>query len=135
MVTQRGVYPLDERANPPGLKVLAIERHGFLEDFVSFRTLYSVQSFPPIFASNHAFECGSLPGQAPGETLCNGRALSEMGLKRKRWCCAGGWLSRLDMNTCRQTSINSIQLLMYLGNPNPGYQRNETPNIEWFPAN
>ena len=30
-----------------------------------------------------------------------------MGLILKRWHCAGGWLSRLDMNTC-QTSIKPV---------------------------
>ena len=36
----------------------------------------------------------------------NGRSLSGMGLTRERWCCARGWLSKLDMNTC-QTSIKT----------------------------
>ena len=40
-------------------------------------------------------------------------SLGRMGLTRKRWCCAGSWLRRLDMNTC-QTSIKTEILLMYL---------------------
>ena len=28
---------------------------------------------------------------------CNGKSLSGMGLTRERWCCAGGWLSRLGI--------------------------------------
>ena len=59
---------------------------------------------------------------------CNRRSLSGMGLTRERWCCAGGWLSKLDMNTC-QTDIKTGILLMYLGNLDPGYQRNNTPRV------
>ena len=40
----------------------------------------------------------------------NGRSLSGMSLTRERWCCAGCWLNRLDMNTC-QTSIKTDMLL------------------------
>ena len=47
--------------------------------------------------------------QHPEEEV-NGRSLSGMGLIRERWCCAGCWWSRLDMNTC-QTSIN-IDILL-----------------------
>ena len=36
----------------------------------------------------------------------NGRSLNWMGLTRERWCCTRGWMSRLDMNTCR-TSIKT----------------------------
>ena len=56
-------------ANPPGIKVFAVDRHGLLEDFVSFRFLCGVQSLSLVFAPNRAFECGPLPGQARGETL------------------------------------------------------------------
>ena len=59
---------------------------------------------------------------------CN-RYLSGIGLTGETWYCAGGWLSRLDMNTC-QTGITTSILLMYLSNTHPGYQRNETP--QWF---
>ena len=40
----------------------------------------------------------------------NERSLSGMGLTRERWCCAGRWLSGLDMNTY-QTSIKTGILL------------------------
>ena len=59
-------------------------------------------------------------------------SLSGMGLTRGRWCCAGDWLSRVDVNTC-QTSTKTSILLIYLGNLHPEYQRNETP--QWFLAN
>ena len=51
-----------------------------------------------------------------------------MGRTRERLCCAGVWLSRLDMNTY-QTSIKASILLMYLCLHHE-YQRNETP--QWF---
>ena len=35
---QTEVYPRDEIADPPGTAVLTIDRHGFAEGFVSFRT-------------------------------------------------------------------------------------------------
>ena len=43
----------------------------------------------------------------------NGRSLSGMDLTREKWCCARGWLSRLDVNTC-QTSVKTSVLLMNL---------------------
>ena len=42
--------------------------------------------------------------------LHDGKSLSLMGLKRERWCCTRGLVSRLDMNTC-QTSIKTDILL------------------------
>ena len=49
--------------------------------------------------------------------VSNGRSLDGMGLTRERWCCAGCWLSRLDMmNTC-QTSIKSSILLKCCRSP------------------
>ena len=36
----------------------------------------------------------------------DGRSLSWMGLTRESWCCTGGYMSRLDMNTY-QTSIKT----------------------------
>ena len=33
---------------------------------------------------------------------CNGKSLRGMGLIRERWCCAGRWLSRLDVYTCHR---------------------------------
>ena len=44
--------------------MFAVDRHGLLEDFVSFRTLFGVQSLPLVFAPNRAFVCGPR-----GETL------------------------------------------------------------------
>ena len=64
------VSPQDEMANPQGMKMFAVERHGLPEDFVSFRALCDVQSSPLVFAPNRAFECGPLQGQAPEEIPC-----------------------------------------------------------------
>ena len=65
-----GVSPQDEMANSQGMKVFAVERHGLSEAFMYFRVLCGVQSSPLVFASNRAFGCGPLQGQAPGEPLC-----------------------------------------------------------------
>ena len=46
------VSPEEEMANPQGMKVFAVERHGLAEDFVSFRALCGVQSLPLVFAPN-----------------------------------------------------------------------------------
>ena len=59
----------DEMANPQGMKVFAVERHGLSEDFVSSRAMCGVQSSPLVFAPNRAFGCGPLQGQPPGKTL------------------------------------------------------------------
>ena len=49
------VSPQEELANPPVMKVFVVERHGILEDFVSFRSLCRVQSSPLlVFAPNRA---------------------------------------------------------------------------------
>ena len=48
------VSPQEEMANPQGMKVFAIERHEFPEDFVSFRGLSGVQSAALVFAPNRA---------------------------------------------------------------------------------
>ena len=37
-------------------------------------------------------------------------------------------MSRLDINAC-QTSIKISVLLIYFGNPHPGYQRHKTPHL------
>ena len=42
----------------------------------------------------------------------NGRSLSGMGLPREKWCCARGWLSRLDMNTCQMSIKTDIYILI-----------------------
>ena len=46
------VNPQEEMANPQGIKVLAIERYGLLEDFVYFPALCGVQSSPHVFVPN-----------------------------------------------------------------------------------
>ena len=42
VVAEIEISPQEEMANPQGMKVFAIERHGLPEDFVSFRTLCGV---------------------------------------------------------------------------------------------
>ena len=51
-IAQKEVCPRDEIADPPGTNVLLIDRHGFTEGFVSFRTLYVVQLSLVRFAPN-----------------------------------------------------------------------------------
>ena len=53
-MAQTEVCPRDEMADPPGTAVLPIDRHGFSEGFVSFRTLCGVQSSLVRFAPNRA---------------------------------------------------------------------------------
>ena len=40
----------EEMDDPQEIIVFAVERHGLLEDFVSFHALYGVQSSPLVFA-------------------------------------------------------------------------------------
>ena len=47
-------------ANPQGMKVLAVERPGLPEDFVSLPALCGVQSSPLVFAPNLPFVRGPL---------------------------------------------------------------------------
>ena len=58
------VSPQDEIANPQGMKVFVIDRHGLLEEFVYFRVLCGVQSLPLVFAPNRAFGCDPLQGDS-----------------------------------------------------------------------
>ena len=51
-MAQNEVCLRDEIADPPGTAVLPIDRHGFAEGFVSFRTLCDMQSSLVIFAPN-----------------------------------------------------------------------------------
>ena len=44
----------------------------------------------------------------------NGRSLSGMGLTWKRWCCAGGWLRRLDVNTCHRRIYEQYIIIVSL---------------------
>ena len=53
-----------------------------------------------------------------------------MSLRRERWCYAGGWFSRLDINIYKISLKTSI-LLMYLDSPHPGYQRHES-TTQWL---
>ena len=46
------VSPLEEMANPQGMKVVDVERSELPEDFVSFPALRGVQSSPLVFAPN-----------------------------------------------------------------------------------
>ena len=69
-MAQNEVYPRTERADPPGTTVLPIDRRGFAEGLVSFRTLCGVQSSLVRFAPNRAIAWGPPQWQAPLETLC-----------------------------------------------------------------
>ena len=65
-MTQKEVCPRGEMiADPPGTAVLPIDKHGFAEDFVSFRTLCGVQSSLVRFARNGAIAWGPPQWQAP----------------------------------------------------------------------
>ena len=46
------VSPQEDRTNPQGMNVFAVERHELPEDFVSFRALCGVQASPLVFASS-----------------------------------------------------------------------------------
>ena len=43
VMAEMEVNPQEEMANPQGIKVFAVERHGLPEDFVSFSSLCGVQ--------------------------------------------------------------------------------------------
>ena len=64
-MAQKEVCPRDEIVDPLGTTVLPIDRHGFAEGFVPFRTLRGVQSLLVRFAPNRATACGPLQSQAP----------------------------------------------------------------------
>ena len=42
----------------------------------------------------------------------NRRSLSRMDRIRERWCCVGGWLSRLDMDTCHRRIYTPLYYLL-----------------------
>ena len=44
-----------EMANPQGMKVIAVEKPGLLENFMCFPALCGVQSSPLVFAPNLPF--------------------------------------------------------------------------------
>ena len=52
--------PEEGMANPQGMKVFAVERHGLPEDFVSFPALCGVQSSPLVFVPNRPIVRGPL---------------------------------------------------------------------------
>ena len=54
------VSPQEEMANPQGMEVVAVERPGLPEDFVSFPALCGVQSSPLVFAPNLPIVWGQL---------------------------------------------------------------------------
>ena len=47
-----GVSPQKKMANPQGMKVFAVERHGLPADFVSSLALCGVESSPLVFVPN-----------------------------------------------------------------------------------
>ena len=51
------VSPQKQMANPQGLKVFAVERHGLPEDFVSFPALCGVQSSPRVRICAESADC------------------------------------------------------------------------------
>ena len=57
---RKEVSPQQGMANPQGMKVFAIERHGLPEDFVSFRALCRVQPIPLVLAPNQPIVWGPL---------------------------------------------------------------------------
>ena len=68
VMAQKEVCLQDEIADPPGTTVVHIDRHGFAEGFVSFRTLCGVRSSLVRFAPNRAIVWGPPQWQAPEET-------------------------------------------------------------------
>ena len=59
-MARKEVCPRDEIAGPPGTAVLPIDRHGFAEGLVSFRTLFGVQSSLVRFGPNRTTAWGPL---------------------------------------------------------------------------
>ena len=53
---QEEVYRGDEPANPTGIKAFTVDRHGFVENFMYFRTFCVVQSPPFVFVPSREFE-------------------------------------------------------------------------------
>ena len=62
VMAEMAVSPQEEMANPQGKKVLAVERRGLPEDFVSFPALCGVQSSPLVFVPNRPIVWGPLQG-------------------------------------------------------------------------
>ena len=69
-MAQTEVCPRDEITDPLGTNVFLIDKYGFAESFVYFRTMCGVYSSAERLARNRRLESGPLSGQARGETLC-----------------------------------------------------------------
>ena len=54
------VSPQEDMANPQGMKVFVVERHGLPENFVSFPALCEVKSSPLVFVPNRPIVWGPL---------------------------------------------------------------------------
>ena len=93
-MAQKEVCPRDEIADPPDTAVLPIDRHGFAEGFVSFRTLCSVQSSLVRFAPNVAIAWGPPP---------------QSGRHRKRLCVSALRSPELSAQVRRPNSSTSYR--------------------------
>ena len=60
VMAEMEVSPQEDMANPQGMKLLAVERPGLPEDFVSFPALCGMQSSPLVFAPNLPIVWGPL---------------------------------------------------------------------------
>ena len=59
-VAEMQVSPQEEIANPQGMKVFAVERHGLPDAFAYLRALCGIQSSPLVFAPNQPTVLGPL---------------------------------------------------------------------------
>ena len=60
VMAEMEVSPQEEMANPQGMKVFAVERHGLPEDFMYFPAPFGVQSSPLVFVPNRPIVWGPL---------------------------------------------------------------------------
>ena len=60
VMAEMEVSAQDKMANPQGIKVFAVERHGLSEDFVPFPALCGLQSSPLVFVPNKPIVWGPL---------------------------------------------------------------------------
>ena len=60
VIAEMKFSPQEDMANPQGMKVFVVERQGLPEDFVSFRSLFRVQSSPLVFPPNGSIVWDSL---------------------------------------------------------------------------
>ena len=54
VMAEMQVDPHEEVANPQGMQVFAVERHGLPEDFLPFPALCGVQSSPLVFVPSQS---------------------------------------------------------------------------------